>query len=268
MIDVDKIFAGPSSTADIAWIIVSNKIRSNLEKIMPGFIRVLADHQVLLAGGAIGSIMREETPADYDFYIQDGKILSDLLRNDCFIQGRIDAPWFKEVYKSDSAITYTSSITGSRIQIIYNPKIIGNVFDIINKFDFTICMCAYNFANLSFYCAKNYLTDNISKRLVFNINTPYPISSLYRLQKYIKKGYKFSGIDSVKMALTINSLHIKTINDLKDQLQGVDTLALKDLTDKLGSFGEAAKSYEFKTLIDFIDSWYMEKLQQSLDPEA
>jgi len=255
---------------DVAWLIAVDRIKKGIEKIMPGFIDILVKHKVILAGGAIGSALRGETPADYDFYIPDVETLGNLLNQNCFRQDRTfifetkESAYFKEVYKSDSAITYQSTLGGPRIQIIHNPKMIGPIQEIINKFDFTICMAAYDL-NENIYFVRDYLTDNISKRLVFNINTPYPISSLFRVQKYIKKGFRLGGLDAVKMALRINNINLSDHNELKDQLQGVDTLLLKDLVDKLGEYKKANDSYEFKTFIEFANTWFMEKIYGLVD---
>lgn len=59
--------------------------------------------------------------------------------------------------------------------------------DIINSFDFTVC-CAAIGKDCGLIYHETFFIDLARRKLVIN-SLPFPLSSLQRLQKYIKKGF-------------------------------------------------------------------------------
>lgn len=56
----------------------------------------------------------------------------------------------------------------------------------IQEFDFTVCCCAVDIKDV--YMHEDFFADLAGRRLVVN-KLPFPLSTLQRLQKYIRKGY-------------------------------------------------------------------------------
>lgn len=56
----------------------------------------------------------------------------------------------------------------------------------ITEFDFTVCCCAVDTKDV--YMHEDFFADLAKRRLVVN-KLPFPLSTLQRLQKYIRKGY-------------------------------------------------------------------------------
>lgn len=56
----------------------------------------------------------------------------------------------------------------------------------ISEFDFTVCCCAVDEDDV--YMHADFFPDLARRRLIIN-KLPFPLSTLQRLQKYIKKGY-------------------------------------------------------------------------------
>ena len=65
----------------------------------------------------------------------------------------------------------------------------------------------------------------------------------------------------MKLSLVINNLQLKTYKDLREQLEGIDTLLLKDITDAL--LGDPGKRYDFKEFMALAE----EKLAKLWDNE-
>jgi hypothetical protein len=55
----------------------------------------------------------------------------------------------------------------------------------------------------------------LSRELIFNPKTLYPLNSLFRLRKYIAKGYRINNKEFFKIACAINKLKIETIEDFR-----------------------------------------------------
>ena len=131
--------------------------------------------------------------------------------------------------------------------------IIYDVRNLIGWFDFTVCMGAYKFGTKCFVFNDYFLKHLAQRSLVYNTNSQYPFASLYRAIKYIKKGFKISGIEMLKLGLKCNNIQINNFKDLSKQLMGIDTMFLRELTDKLSSAEMAEKIYDFDLFLQMMD---------------
>ena len=73
-----------------------------------------------------------------------------------------------------------------------------------------------------------------------------------------------SGVEAIKIALTINALDIKTYKDLKEQLQGIDTLFLRSLTDHLKKKANKKEKYNAKEFLKFFDEYTLDGLSEEV----
>jgi len=77
----------------------------------------------------------------------------------------------------------------------------------IAEFDFTVCCCATDFQNL--YVHPEFFYDLASRRLVIN-KLPYPLSTLQRLQRYVKKGYTICNGGLLDIAIAISRFELNS----------------------------------------------------------
>jgi len=201
-----------------------------------------------VAGGALTSVFSNKKINDLDLFFYD-KWKYDDLRSE---MGEKD---WKPVFESDSAVSY--NINGVRFQLI--KKVFGTPEEVIKNFDFSVCMCACTLApEKKIIMDDNFLYHLAQRTLYFNINAKYPISSLWRVKKYLKKDFTFPAIEAIKISLAINNLNIKSYIDLKEQLEGIDTLFLADLTDALLLKKDAV--YDFREAIEYMNDILSKKL--------
>jgi hypothetical protein len=140
-----------------------------------------------------------------------------------------------------------------KIQVV--KLISGTAKEIIDQFDYTICMGAYDFDMEDFVLDDQFIEHIARKELYYNVNGKYPVSSLFRLRKFFKKGYTIPGTEMIKLGLCINNLKMQTYRDLKVQLQGIDILFLKDLTDQLMDPELVDKPFVFLDFMDMLSSY-------------
>lgn len=183
----------------------------------------------ILAGGAITSVFCSRKINDYDIYFKTKESLNLLSR---WLMSKGE---FSLVYQSELALTFKHEENNVTIQLILLPNLIiaTSMEKLIQNFDFSVCMGAYEFKTQKFYLNDMFFIHNSQRRLVFNPLSKFPICALYRTKKYIKKGYTLAGSEMIKIALCINKLNIKTFGDLKKHLKGIDTFLLKEITDSL-----------------------------------
>ena len=212
-----------------------------------------------IAGGALTSVFLNTTVTDLDIFFYNQKAFDEFKRS----QGR-DKPIFANkkyfVCQTDCAESYC--INDIRIQLI--KKVCGDPYDVIFRFDYTICMAAYLPKLNKIILGDNFLYHLAGKELHYNIGK-YPLASLWRAKKYIAKGFKFPAMEAIKLALTINNLNIKDYKGLKEQLEGIDTLFLRELTDALLKQGK--KEFEFKEALIFMENVLAKKLKMEWEEE-
>lgn len=170
--------------------------------------RVLKEHGGFVAGGALTSIACNREIADVDIYVPSLEAAIDLMQGATY------------AHKTSKSITFSDARRDHPCQIItmFYPKTPEEIF---GAFDFSVCMAAYSFADDEVYYGDSFVADNMQRRLRFNHNTAFPISSLSRVDKYKEKGYSISNIEYMKILASIASLGIKDIDGLAKQVGGM-----------------------------------------------
>lgn len=92
--------------------------------------------------------------------------------------------------------------------------------------------------NYDFVHATNYFTRDaglvlnteacaalLSRELIYK-GSRYPLASIFRTRKFIKRGWAIHIGNYVKMAMQLNALDLKDLSTLRDQLTGVDAAYL------------------------------------------
>lgn len=211
-----------------------------------------------IAGGACTSAFSGAQINDLDVYFWNSCDYSSAVGNVRSVLGHTTngEKRITSVFETECAYSFKSN--GVRVQ--YIKKIFGDVSSVLKQFDFSICECAYIPETKEFVMNDEFfMYDLCAKRLRYNIEAKYPIASFWRVMKYTKRGFEFPAIESIKLALCINNLNILTYRDLKTQLEGVDTLFLKDLTDVL--LDNADKEFKMTEALEFMNAVLADKLE-------
>lgn len=179
-----------------------------------------------IAGGSVLSAVTRTEIADYDIYPKNKQALLDV----CMTLA--------------DANTYVVSVTDRAITFKSNDIIMDNderaVFQVMrfadtdtpdkifSAFDFTVCMGAYDCDTKQYTFHDDFWPDVASKSLRFNPGTKFPLNSLIRIQKYIKKGYTAGKGEIAKIALAVANKGMPTSwTELEQQLGGIYGRELK-----------------------------------------
>lgn len=241
-----------------------------LNCISENLYEIFKKYECILAGGSIRSLYCQKLEYDQDYLKED--LISDL---DIYFRDNIDfVPLVEELkkegyinaYNSLNAITLIDKNENNDslpIQIIRLDYTTGTPEEVIKKFDFSICSACYDFKEEKFYYDKNFEEDNKIRKLRYNIDGKFPIASLIRTNKYTKKKkYKISNVELLKIALCINNLNLKNYKELKEQLNGIDTLMLKPLTDNLLE----NEKYDIDEFLNSMED-YLEKANENINEQ-
>lgn len=223
-------------------------------------IKGLRSCNAIIAGGAITALFTGQKIRDWDIYFRNAE--------DC----NRAVTWFgingKLANETDTSKSYHLGKQEKPYQLIVMADLFGDPKTIFSYYDFTVCMAAYQFhedgEDEGFVFGDDFFKHIGQRRLVFSTGTMFPICSMLRVMKYIKKGFFITGMEILKIGLSIHSLKMETYADLRRQLQGIDTAFLSDLTSQMKP-GEplGVKQYimeEFMSMLEHFVTQHYEHL--------
>lgn len=121
---------------------------------------------------------------------------------------------YRPVYMSGNAI----SLSGE-VQLII--RFYGDPKDIHDNYDFVHCTNYWTSKDRLVVTNQKALECLLSKELYY-IGSKYPLASIIRLRKFIKRDFQINAGQILKMCFQLSELNLKDINVLEDQLVGVD----------------------------------------------
>lgn len=139
-------------------------------------------------------------------------------------------PKFRPVFMSTNAITLSH-----RIQIVL--RFFGEPDQIHENYDFV--HCTNYWASWGGSDAKGELVlrqpalEALLARELRYVGSKYPICSLIRLRKFIKRDWSINAGQILKMVMQVNDLNLKDPAVLEDQLTGVDVAYFAELVSKV-----------------------------------
>ncbi len=151
------------------------------------------------AGGCIRSAIDGDKINDFDLFSPRAVEIKEILmkKNHCsFTDERVSNFW----------------INNNKIQVVtrFAPSDVEVLF---RTFDFSIVMAACDGKNL--ICDDRFLLDVAQKRLVI-VNLTFPLNTLQRTYKYVKRGYNICPVAIKTLAQTINGMEIDWNNPSED----------------------------------------------------
>lgn len=272
-----------------------------IETIQDEELRGKVRTNVVVAGGAITSLLEGETPNDYDVYIKDFDVLVDLAnyyaelwnkdgRHKSKVTIQVDVPEPEGDVETSKVICFITSKgvageeetskasagTEANIEVVedevadYRPvfftdnaislkgkiqlvlRFWGEPEKIISSFDYVHCTNYFDRGKQDLHISKDALMSILNKQLKY-VGSQFPICSLFRMRKYMERGYTISAGEILKMAFQISNLDLTDINVLREQLIGVDTTYMIDLVDRLEQAQEDNVDIDYAYVVNLID---------------
>lgn len=134
-------------------------------------------------------------------------------------------PKFRPVFMSTNAITLSH-----RIQIVL--RFYGDPEEIHKNYDFVHCTNYWSSWDNELVLRPEALEALLTKELRY-VGSKYPICSLIRLRKFIRRGWTINAGQILKMTMQVSELDLKDPNVLEDQLTGVDVAYFMEVIEKV-----------------------------------
>jgi len=136
-----------------------------------------------------------------------------------------DKPKYRPIFLSENAITLSD-----KVQLV--TRFYGEPDDIHKNYDFVHATCSYDFATNTLRTPEAALLSMMSRSLVYT-GSLYPIASIFRMKKFLMRGWRITAGEQLKIMWQISELDLTKYEVLREQLTGVDMAYMWQLIDAL-----------------------------------
>lgn len=270
--------------------IIHNKFNNWVDSIDDKSVRDLVNKNTIITGGCITSMLLNEDVNDFDVYFTDKQTCKAVATyycnkykkydlsvvesgnrikviqkdNDSLGKELLDTTIFDEdaeapdttkpdnkyepKYISSNAITLSD-----KIQIVL--RFYGDADDIHSNFDFIHCMNSWESLSNKLTLKPEALECTLTKELRYN-GSKYPLASIIRTRKFIKRGWTVNAGQYLKMCLQLQEFDLTDYTVLSEQLTGVDQSYFSRIIEKLKEAKMINEKIEINFLIGLIDELF------------
>jgi len=153
---------------------------------------------------------------------------------------------YRPVFLSTNAITLSG-----KVQLVL--RFFGEPEEIHRNYDFVHCTQFWTSWDKKLELKKEALEALLSRELIY-VGSKYPVCSIFRLRKFIRRGWTINAGQILKILMQINELDLTNIAVLQEQLTGVDCAYFLQVIDKLKEKDPAKVNSAY--LIEIIDRMF------------
>lgn len=163
------------------------------------FKHIPEDLPCWIAGGAVRDYFAtgKMTESDVDFFLPDRKSMARLV---IVLRNKFK---FKHYLITKNAIKGYGYLGKDKVDIDIVKVVFEDKFKTIDQFDFTVCCFAVDRKEVAYHPSAPF--DLLRKRLVINA-LPFPVSTLQRMQKYLKRDYWICNGGMVEIAKAMSKI--------------------------------------------------------------
>lgn len=245
--DYDVYFQTPDVALEVAnHYIAKLALTDKISRIEAKSLPIHGGHQIAIGIKSAG-------------VMEDGINLNEYQYFECMPPGMMD-----EYFKKDTKETKDEKVEPYRAALISTNAIsLHNNVQIITRF---VGPSEWIHTNYDFVHCTNYYTEKgglvlrqdalesiLSKELKY-VGSLYPICSMFRIKKFIKRGWSITAGEMLKISWDISKLNLTNMEVLKDQLVGVDVAYFMQLLRLLGENKDIDRTYLFECVNRVFDS--------------
>lgn len=182
----------------------------------------------------IDSVIDEESTESVDLYTRVSEINKEEL------------PPYSSLYFTANAITLTD-----QIQLVI--RFVGEAQDLHKNYDFVHATSYYDYKEDELVVPYEALESLRTKELKY-IGSLYPVTSVIRTKKFIKRGWSCSAGTYLKILFQVSELNLQDVDVLTEQLCGVDIAYFSIIIEALSNRKrESENSVPYEYLSALID---------------
>ncbi len=134
-------------------------------------------------------------------------------------------PRYRPVFISQNAVTLSHSL-----QLVI--RFYGEPDEIHSNYDFVHATCYFDYHKQNLVLPAEALECLLSRTLIYQ-GSLYPIASIFRMKKFIERGWRITAGQQLKIMWQISEIDMSDFNTLREQLTGVDMAYMWELIEAL-----------------------------------
>lgn len=155
-------------------------------------------------------------------------------------------PRYRPVFLSTNAISLSNSV-----QVVL--RFFGDPDTIHENYDYVHCTNHWQSWDDNLVLRQDALEALLARELRY-VGSKYPICSLFRLRKFIARGWRVNAGQVLKIAIQVSDLDLKNYEVLQDQLTGVDVAYFAEVLSKIKS--DDPEKINSAYLIEIVDRMF------------
>lgn len=146
---------------------------------------------------------------------------------------------YQPIFVTDNALTLSG-----KVQLII--RFYGSPEEIHENYDFEHCKCYWESGSGKLVLPQKALECILTRELKYT-GSKYPLCSIFRIRKYVERGWTINAGQILKMALQLNDLDLHDPEELREQLVGVDVAYFLQVIDAIQDKLEKDPGFEINT---------------------
>ncbi len=265
--------------------VLKSKFGKWLDSIQDEELKKLLKENTIVTGGCIASMLLQEKINDFDVYFTNKETalsvathyvnIFNRLNNEnvaVVVQETLSTPYnrikiivpstgiakekaqtrndklkYRPIILSSNAITLSG-----KVQLVV--RFYGDADEIHSNYDFVHCTNYWTSSDGKLVLRTEAMEALLSRALRYQ-GSKYPLCSIIRTRKFVKRGWRINGGQYLKMCFQLSQLDLTDIAVLEDQLIGVDTAYFSQLINALRKQREKNPDFEIdeEYVVDLID---------------
>jgi hypothetical protein len=152
---------------------------------------------------------------------------------------------YRPVFLSANAITLSN-----KVQVVI--RFYGEPDKIHENYDFVHCCNWYDYGKHHLEFNKEALASLLSKTLYYQ-GSLYPVCSIFRIRKFMERGWKVSAGELLKIVWQISYLDLNNFEVLEEQLTGVDAAYFHEVLQIVKDAKEKGKTLDSTYIATIVD---------------
>jgi len=259
--------------------VLQKKHNSFVNSIKDEKVRDLVDKHSIITGGCIASMLLGEKINDFDYYFDSRNVALEVTKYYVEEFNRIRGAEIAELREKDNGrisifissdgiaeedygdededlpaedntkqdyrpifLTSNAITLSNKIQLVI--RFFGSPEEIHENYDFVHCTNYWYSKTGELVLNQAALESLLSKELYY-VGSKYPLCSLIRTRKFIKRGWNINAGQYLKMAMQLNELNLRDVETLEEQLIGVDITYFQMLIEALNERKEKNKDFAY-----------------------
>lgn len=132
---------------------------------------------------------------------------------------------FKKKYRKYRPVVISNNAISLSDKVQLVTRFYGNPKEIHNNYDFVHATCYYDYGKKELVTKKKALLSLMSRTLEYH-GSLYPVASIFRMKKFLERGWRISAGEQFKIMYQISKLDLNNMHVLRDQMVGVDAAYL------------------------------------------